>query len=92
MIIRVSFKETNSVLPIAFTPQCTTITANFGEILKVGNAADLPIYDGDYFVTPAATAQTLRTAQKKMIEDMVIKAIPYAEVTNTSNGKTVTIG
>lgn len=49
-------------------------------------------YTGDYTVTPKVTAQTLGTQGKTMTDDLTIKAIPYAEVTNISNGKTVTIG
>jgi hypothetical protein len=49
-------------------------------------------YEGDYVVTPKVDAQSLPTKEKVMLEDMTVKAIPYAEVTNVSNGKTVTIG
>ena len=55
-------------------------------------AAELPVYDGEFSVTPSATEdQTLLTAQKLMDADVKIEKIPYAEVTNTSNGTTVTI-
>lgn len=92
MNIRVSFNETDSALSVAFAPQCATIGASFGEILKVGNAEDCPVYDGNYTVTPAVTEQTLKTAQKKMVADVKINKIPYFEVSNNSGGTTATIG
>ena len=49
-------------------------------------------YGGSYDVTPMVSAQTLPTAQKKMIQDMTIKGIPYFETSNSHNGKTEYIG
>lgn len=53
--------------------------------------ADYNYYEGEYEVTPTVAAQSLATAKKVMRKDMTINAIPYAEVTNTANGLTVTI-
>ena len=50
------------------------------------------IYEGEYKITPKIEMQTLPTAQKSMQKDMIIEAIPYAEVSNAFNGQTVTIG
>ena len=36
--------------------------------------------------------QIIPTARKYVADDIVVKEIPYAEVDNTSNGRTVTIG
>ena len=68
-----------------------------GKVLTVVDgewaAARLPVYDGTYEITPSAESkQTLKTANALMDADVVVKKIPYAEVTNTSNGTTVTIG
>ena len=49
-------------------------------------------YKGDYEVTPAITAQVLETARKAMRDDVKIKEIPYAEVSNPAGGTTVIIG
>lgn len=49
-------------------------------------------YDGEYEVTPSIEPQVLETNQKFMDDDVTVKKIPYAEVTNTANGITVTIG
>ena len=68
-----------------------------GKFLKVVDgawkAAELPVYEGAYEVTPSATEdQTLLTAQKYMDADVKIEKIPYAEVSNNTGGTTVTIG
>ncbi len=82
MTLDVKFEENSQVFNVAF-----------GEIFKVGGGeADLDTYDGEYDVTPKTEAQKLKTAQKIMSGDVTVFAIPYAEVTNTANGKTVTIG
>lgn len=67
-----------------------------GKVLKVVGgkwaAAELPVYDGSYSVTPSATDDiTLQTSQKMLDADVVVSKIPYAEVSNSSNGTTVTI-
>lgn len=67
-----------------------------GKFLQVQNgawvASELPSYDGEYVVTPSVDSdQTLQTAQKLMDADVKVEKIPYAEVTNTANGVTVTI-
>lgn len=53
---------------------------------------DLPKYEGNYAVTPSVEAQTMPTSQSYMEDDIVINEIPYYEVSNNANGKTVTIG
>jgi hypothetical protein len=75
-----------------------TVTKNDnGKVLQVVDgawaAAELPVYDGAYYVTPSAQVdQTLQTAQKLMDSDIKIIKIPYAEVSNNSGGKTASIG
>ena len=61
-----------------------------GEIVPVYVDADP--YTGAYEVTPKPTAQSLKTAQKLMTDDLTIQAIPYYEVSNLQKGKTVIIG
>lgn len=50
------------------------------------------IYEGDYIVTPKVAQQTLPTAQKLMEADVLVKAIPFFNTSNTSGGSTVYIG
>lgn len=70
--------------------------ADDGKILTVSGgtwtAAELPKYDGEYSVSPAAEEQTLLTARKYLVANLKIEKIPYSEVSNTANGTTVTIG
>ena len=78
---------------VKFEENAQVFNATFGEIYKVGGGnTDLPIYDGNYDVTPKVDSQRLDTAQKVMRSDLTVLAIPYAEVSNNANGKTVTIG
>lgn len=58
---------------------------------KIVEGGTVPLYDGDYVVTPKTTAQTLPTANTRMAEDVSILQIPYFEVSNQT-GKTVYIG
>lgn len=48
-------------------------------------------YEGSYEVTPKLEEQILQTAEKVMTNDLKIKEIPYAEVTNPAGGTTVII-
>lgn len=49
-------------------------------------------YEGSYEATPAVEEQIIKTDDKRMTDDFIIKPIPYAAVSNTANGITVTIG
>lgn len=49
-------------------------------------------YEGDYEITPSKEVQIIESKDKVMLDDITIHSIPYAEVTNTANGVTVTIG
>jgi hypothetical protein len=57
---------------------------------------DLPIFEptaGAWSVTPLVEAETtLHTAGNYLDRDIVVEAIPYAEVSNISGGMTATIG
>lgn len=60
--------------------------------VNVGGMIQQESYDGSYEVIPTIGQQILQTKNKTMVNDLTIKSIPYSEVTNTSNGITVTIG
>ncbi len=60
--------------------------------LPEASGGSYPFFDGEYNVTPAVDEQKLETAKKVMRENLTVLAIPYAEVSNLANGKTVTIG
>lgn len=54
--------------------------------------SDCPDYEGDYVIRPAIDAQELETKGKRMKTNLLVQEIPYAEVSNTTGGTTVTIG
>ena len=49
-------------------------------------------YDGTYSVTPTQSQQELQTDGKRMAANVTVQAIPYYEVSNPQNGKTIIIG
>ena len=55
------------------------------------NIAEYPVYTGEVEVTPNSTGQTLQTANKSLLSDIDIKAIPYFNVAN-EYGRTIYIG
>ena len=64
----------------------------FGTIQEVTIHKDADPYKGAYHVTPKVDGQILPTAQKLMADDLTVKAIPYYETSNLSDGETVYIG
>ena len=61
-------------------------------IVLIGVETDVPIYEGDYDVTPALNLQVMETQFMRMKDNVSVRSIPYQEVSNPSGGKTVTIG
>lgn len=57
----------------------------------IGVMNSLPVYDGDYAVTPDVEAQTMQTKGKAMRENVTVHGIPVFEVVNESGGSTVYI-
>lgn len=55
-------------------------------------SVDYEKYVGTYEVTPTIEAQTLSTANRVMVDNVNIKAIPYYSVSNASHGETIIIG
>lgn len=55
--------------------------------------SELPTYEGEYEVTPKVYEnKTLQTKNHSMKNDILIRKIPQAEVSNLSNGTTLIIG
>lgn len=63
-------------------------TVNVGAVIE----KEVEYYEGSYEIKPDINSQVMPTKNKVMRDDVTIKAIPYAEVTNLANGITVTIG
>ena len=57
-------------------------------VIKHDEADD---YEGEYTVTPSGESQILETANKKLTDDVEVKAIPYYDVAN-EYGRTIYIG
>lgn len=56
-------------------------------------APQTPLYNGVYQVIPLPELDiVLETANKRLLDDVVVKEIPYYEVSNEAGGYTVTIG
>ena len=82
MLIKVQFNSNNMCIDTTFAHlQEVTIREN-----------NVSPYTGEYSVTPRINEQMLLTAQKLMTENVKIKAIPYFETSNNSDGKTIYIG
>ena len=87
-MIKAAFNATGSAFNAGFCAD-DSLGVSFGETIAVGSS---PWYKGEYVITPEIGAQTLPTKGTSMRENLTVKAIPYYEVSNTQNGKTVIIG
>lgn len=65
------------------------LQASFNGAASLREYAD---YTGSYDVTPMITSQRLETADKHMLDDVLIRTIPTRETTNEAGGTTFTIG
>lgn len=90
MILDIVFEQISTKLPVSFSTD-DVFTVDFGEVSEL-SPADLPSYAGSYQVNPSFLDQMLETAGLMMRENMTIKQIPIAEVSNNSGGVTVIIG
>ena len=52
----------------------------------------LPVFEGEYCVTPSTEEQTLMTEKKYLDANVKVETIPYSAVSNTVGGTTVSIG
>ena len=92
MLIKAQFNQRNILLDTKFSSNDMRLDADFADFQKVTVRENIDPYTGDYEVTPKVSAQTMPTAQKYMTDDVQIKAIPFFETSNQSNGQTVYIG
>ena len=69
------------------------LSGSTGKVDLTKDSAKIPIYSGDYEVTPKVEEeQTLETTGYAMASDVLVKEIPFHEVKNTAGGLTATIG
>ena len=88
MKINLSFAETLTAFQAEFKSS-DEFTVGFET--GMASASCIP-YEGSYKITPAIESQTLPTADRHMQADLTVLEIPYYEVGNTQNGKTIIIG
>lgn len=69
----------------------SSVKIDFDVGLEYGQGGRLPDYTGSYEVIPKLVDQTLPTKDKSMTDDVVVKEVPVARVSNPSGGKTCTI-
>ena len=69
----------------------STVRIDFDVSVEMGTGGRLPDYDGDYEVVPKLIDQVLPTKDKSMTNDVVVKEVPVARVSNPSGGKTCII-
>ena len=81
MRFKVKFKQTNQKLKVTFK-NLQVATERLGA----------EYYEGEYEITPKVESQTMPTAQKTMMDDVTVHAIPYFDVSNQAGGNTVYIG
>lgn len=69
-----------------------SVISSISGTVSIGTS-DVPIYSGNYEIAPLPETDTImETAGKRMMDDVVVLAIPYSETTNESGGYTVNIG
>lgn len=83
------YRSSNSVVKL--TLDNTSFVVDFGQLFEISDSG-IEVYRGAYLVEPDFMEQTLYTKDKKMLNDVTVKAIEVQRVSNTSGGRTVYIG
>lgn len=91
MTLDIRFKELTERLNIQFTEVEEQFHLKFRETTPITHYVGGTPYEGAYDVTPTVEGKQLPTAQKVMLEDLIIKAIPRYDVTNLAGGTTIYI-
>lgn len=92
MVIRVRFHASDQNFKTSFYASEQRFDLTFDALQTATVRKDAEYYEGAYQVTPRVNTQVLPTAQKLMADDVTVKAIPYYETSNLSDGETVYIG
>lgn len=89
----------DSIIDIVVTTPEIELSASTNQAhIDIGPSGDILVlsdtkrYEGDYEVIPSRQEQILETAHKLLNKDIVVKEIPYDEVSNPSGGTTFYIG
>lgn len=76
-------------IDLASTP---SIEIDMSHTVNVMGELGYPMYEGPYEATPTVSGLTLATRRRSMSKDVSVEPIPIGSVSNTSGGRTVTIG
>lgn len=76
-------------IDLASTP---SIEIDMSHTVNVMGELGYPMYEGPYDATPTVDGLKLATKRRSMSKDVNIEPIPIGSVSNTSGGRTVTIG
>lgn len=69
-----------------------SIEIDMSHTVNVMGELGYPMYEGPYDATPTVDGLKLATKRRSMSKDVSIEPIPIGSVSNTSGGRTVTIG
>lgn len=90
-IIPVEFGKQSYTFDASYGEGAIPFTSEFGEIQRIIDAGDLPVYEGPHEVEPTFDRQLLQTKNKTLFDDITVNAIRVERVDN-SHGTTVYIG
>lgn len=76
---------------VAVSPEISGDITVGAELSTVVRSANYEEYTGSYSVTPSSVPQTLATAARVLLEDIVVEAIPSNYGLITWNGSTLTV-
>ena len=69
-----------------------SLEMDMSQTVSVMGDLNYPMYEGPYEATPTVGGLTLATKRRSMSKDVRVEPIPIGSVSNTSGGRTVTIG
>lgn len=69
-----------------------TTTELINKVDEIQTGVDAEQYEGEYQITPSFEAQTLKTKNKLMADDVSVSAISVVRMSNPNGGTTVIIG
>lgn len=91
MNLTLSFKESNDKFGVCFEEESVQVNLAFQEKQIIVHS-DVEPYEGEYEVSPTFEPQTLLTAGKRMLDNLLIDEIRVSKVSNPFGGNTVYIG
>lgn len=87
----------NATMTVAVSVQAVNVSASVSgtsHTINVGmetGSISLPIYTGEYEITPSNASQTLLTAGHTVLQDVIINPVPSNYGLITYNGSTITV-